>query len=66
MRRRLLAAVGCVAVSVLCVWVVDPDSRNAASLLQGAAWGAAGVLVVGLVLAVARRRSAAGDRDPAQ
>ena len=66
MTTRLRAAVGCVALSVLCVWVVDPDSRNAASLVQGAAWGAAGVLVVGLVLAVARRRSSAGDRDPAQ
>ena len=66
MTTRLLTAVGCVALSLLCVWFVDPDSRNAASLVQGAAWGAAGVLVVGLVLAVARRRNAADDRDAGQ
>ena len=55
MTARLLTAAGCVALSLLSVWVVDPDSRGAASLGQGALGGTAGVLVVRLVTAVVER-----------
>ena len=66
MTGRLSTAAGCIALSLLSVWIVDPASRNAAFLTEGVLWGAAGVLVVWLVTLVARRRTRAGGRDLAQ
>ena len=66
MTARLLTGAGCVVLSLLSVWVVDPDSRDVGFLAKGALWGIAGLLVVGLVTFVLRRRSPTGDRDGAQ
>ena len=41
MTGRLLTTAGCVALSLLSVWIVDPASRNAAFLIRGALWGTA-------------------------
>lgn len=62
----LVAAVGCVVISLLCVWIVDPGARSWTVMATGALWGAAGVLVVGLLRAVVDRRSAERDRRPPQ
>ena len=62
MTARLLAAAVCVVVSLLCVWIVDPDSRSVASMAKGGVWGFAGILVVGLIRSFVGRR-AASDRD---
>lgn len=56
MTVRLLAGAACVGISLLCVWVADPDSRDAASMGQGALWGLAGLLVVWVVRSVVRGR----------
>jgi hypothetical protein len=54
MARRLLG-VTCVAVSVGCLWLVDPETRTAAMTVKAAAWGLAGVAVVALVRSAVHR-----------
>jgi uncharacterized membrane protein YqjE len=64
MTPRLLPALGCVVLSLVCVWLVDPGSRTATAMGRGALWGAAGVLVVWSVRWVTGRRTGwrGGDR----
>ena len=66
MTGRLLTAAGCIALSLLSVWIVDPASRNAAFVTKGVLWGAAGVLVVWLLTLVVKRRGPARQHDLAQ
>lgn len=61
MTARLLTAAACVVLSLLCVWIVDPDNRSAAYMAKGAVWGFAGILVVGLIRFFIDRRAAAAS-----